>query len=60
MRFHANGVDAGVGPAAACHLLERVDHVHFLVVEHLGAPLFLRHAHAVVVAIDGDHALGAQ
>ena len=61
VRLHAHGVDAGVGPAAAGHLLERLDDaVDLHVVDGLGAALLPGQPEPLGEAVDGDHPLGPQ
>ena len=60
MRLQADRVDAGVRPAAAGHLSQRLEHVLVLEVERLGAGLRVRQPQPLGDAIDRDHALRAE
>ena len=55
MRFHPHRVDARVGPAARGHLLERLHHIHFFVIDRLRPAILTRHAQAFRKPVDGDH-----
>jgi hypothetical protein len=59
VRLHPHGIDAGVRPAPARHLLQRLERIYFLMVRDLGAS-GLRHAEALWHTVDSDHAPGAQ
>ena len=37
VRFHADGIDAGVRPAATRHIFQRIEHIGGFVIERFGA-----------------------
>src|SRR5439155_7535749 len=60
MRLHADGFDAGIGPAPSRHFLQGFENVHLVVIDRLRATVICRFAQTRLDAIDGDHALGPE
>src|SRR5690606_37192898 len=59
MGFHADTVDAAIGPTAARHFQQGLMHVGFIVVDHFGLAAGAGQPQPFGQAIDGDHALCA-
>ena len=58
MAFHADGVDAGIGSDATCHLRQCLAHLHLLEVDDFGAEV-AGQLQSARVMIDGDDAVRA-
>lgn len=60
MGLHADSVDAGVGAAAAGHLLEGIEDADLFVVDRFGLGNLAGHTQALGETVDGDNAFGAE